>query len=138
LFMSIREYEHDLIYVGKRIRLIRLSQNKSIRKFAKELNVSQGTLCEIENGKAAPSYKVLYLMGKKYGINLNWLVNGDGEMMVSSDRREDADGKFELLMKMKKYRYLISVLEELDRSYLGEMLDTLHTLLETLRKIPRE
>ncbi|RKY46981.1 MAG: hypothetical protein DRP88_05440, partial [Candidatus Neomarinimicrobiota bacterium] len=85
-----------------------------------------------------PSYKVLYLMGKKYGINLNWLVNGDGEMMVSSDRQEDADERFELLVKMKKYRYLISVLEELDRSHLGKVLDTLHTLLETLRKIPRE
>lgn len=93
----------------------------------------QGNLCEIENGKAVTSYKVLYLIKKKYDVNLNWLVNGRGDVIVSGARQGGDNDKFELLAKIKEYRQLINALENFHKERFEESFDTLFMLFEILK-----
>lgn len=57
-------------------------------KFAKLIGISPSYLSEVINFKSGPSYGLLFGIAKEFpGINLNWLLTGDGEII-----REDEKG----------------------------------------------
>ena len=56
-------------------------------QLAKELNLSQTSISRILGGDTLPSSKVLIPLAKKYPkINLTWLLIGEGEMFISSNK----------------------------------------------------
>lgn len=73
-----------------RIRLIREVLNVSQTTFAAELDIPRTTLINYEKGISLPSDLLLKLK-EKWGINIDWLLTGEGEMFLPGrDPREKA------------------------------------------------
>jgi transcriptional regulator with XRE-family HTH domain len=104
---------NNLHSVGERLRSIRKQHKLTQTEFAQSLEISQGTLSEIESGKATPSFDVLVLLADKYLVDMNWLVlNRRAELHVGLQNDE--------LSLLGNYRNLEDVAKEelLDYSWL--------------------
>jgi transcriptional regulator with XRE-family HTH domain len=64
--------------VGERFKLFRLDKKKAQHVLASELQIHQSTITNIERGTTFPKVNYLNYFYEKYGLNLNWLVSGDG------------------------------------------------------------
>ena len=71
--------------IGNRVRYIRDSLSQP--KFAKEIGVTRNTVSGYENNNIIPSGKALLQMHKKFGININWLLSGEGEPHINRSIR---------------------------------------------------
>jgi transcriptional regulator with XRE-family HTH domain len=67
--------------IGLRFKQFRESINKSQDKLAKELQVRQVIISEIETGKTFPALNLQYYLNNQYHLNINWLIQGSGEMI---------------------------------------------------------
>ncbi len=74
--------------IGKRFKKFRESIGKSQTQLAKELNLYQSTITNIEVGKTFPNIKYLQYFFLTYGLNANWLMNNSGEMIITSEERD--------------------------------------------------
>lgn len=55
-------------------------------KFAEIIGVSPSYLSEVINLKSGPSYNLIFGIAKEFpGINLNWLLTGEGEIIEADD-----------------------------------------------------
>jgi len=68
--------------IGNRIRELRLMLNRSLRDFSKDVGVSIGLLSELENGRRAPSPRVVAVIALKCSASEHWLLTGEGPMFV--------------------------------------------------------
>ncbi len=86
--------------LGNRIRIIRgyLGQIE----FAKELGIKRNTASAYENNSITPSGKVLLKLYKKFNVNINWLLSGEGDPYL----------KIELENKIEKMESRIKTLEK--------------------------
>jgi len=62
--------------VGKRIKDIRARQGLNQKDFCKIINLSQGRLSEIEQGKNYPSFETLRSIKENFDVSLDWLITG--------------------------------------------------------------
>lgn len=74
--------------VGGRLRIFREAQGYTIVKFAKILEISHGSLSDIENNKTKPSSTPISNLVQYTDINIYWLFAGEGEMF----RKEGLEG----------------------------------------------
>jgi len=51
------------------------------KQFAMELNISDGHFSDIRHGNRKLSRKIMQAIYLQFGINKNWLLTGDGEML---------------------------------------------------------
>ena len=71
--------------LGERLKQARKALNLSQEKMAKELGTSAGYISEIESGKKkSPGSEFLASLLGRFNLNINWLLNGEGEMFVLS------------------------------------------------------
>lgn len=70
--------------VGSRLKLLRDNAMLNQGSFADSLGLKQGSLSDIERGKAYPSVDVLIKIKSIYNVNLDWLISGKGDMFISS------------------------------------------------------
>ncbi len=117
--------------IGFRLRTVRdvLKYNQS--EFAKILDISRPFLSLCETGSNKPSFEILLHLNQ-LGINLNWLLTGEGEMMDHSSKFQRIDDPelaelVELSNNIKQVRR--AVLSELDRIKVvfKEIIDTYRT-----------
>jgi transcriptional regulator with XRE-family HTH domain len=73
--------------LGWRFKQIRLAQNLTQQAFAKALGIAQGFLSEIEQDKRMPGGDVFLSVSRYFGINLNWLLTGSGEMFLDESKK---------------------------------------------------
>ncbi|MHC4748214.1 MAG: helix-turn-helix domain-containing protein [Planctomycetota bacterium] len=66
--------------VGGRLRIFQKAQCYTIVKFAKILEISHGSLSDIENNKTKPSSTPISNLVQYTDINIYWLFAGEGEM----------------------------------------------------------
>ncbi|MCP5108312.1 MAG: helix-turn-helix transcriptional regulator [bacterium] len=109
--------------IGVRFRQFREQIGKVQSRLSAELNVSQSTIANIENGSAFPNHVYLFYLYHRYRLNVNWLLTGDGEMLRKALKKEYV----ELLNQMEvpavrqqimaKLVELKSVLKEEIRAY---------------------
>ena len=72
--------------IKDRIRMIMEREKVPPKVFAKTIGVQQSTLSHILNGRNKPSLDVIMKVHQKYDyVNLEWLLYGKGEMMVSEE-----------------------------------------------------
>ena len=72
--------------IKDRIRMIMEREKVPPKVFAKTIGVQQSTLSHILNGRNKPSLEVVMKVHQKYDyVNLEWLLYGKGEMMVSEE-----------------------------------------------------
>jgi transcriptional regulator with XRE-family HTH domain len=68
--------------VGIRFKAFRIDQKKAQHVLATELKVHQSTITNIEHGTTFPKISYLFYFYETYGLNINWLITGDGEMYL--------------------------------------------------------
>jgi transcriptional regulator with XRE-family HTH domain len=88
--------------IGLRFKQFRQFINKSQAKLAKELQVRQVIISEIETGKTFPGLNLQYYLNGQYNLNLNWLVRGSGEMIVSPAKKFKYADLHQLLSQIDK------------------------------------
>jgi SOS-response transcriptional repressor LexA len=70
--------------IAKRINKIRTENNLNQGQMAEALGTSQALISMYLKGTRMPGSEVLESIARKYNVNLNWLLTGDGDMYVSS------------------------------------------------------
>ena len=68
--------------IAERIKKVRKGLNLSQQEFAESLELSQGVISSIENGRRNVSRNVLESLGLKHRINATWVLTGEGEMFL--------------------------------------------------------
>jgi len=63
--------------IGDRIKFIRGSLSKI--EFAGTLGTTRNTFLNYETNKALPDFERLQIMHKKFKVNINWLLAGEGK-----------------------------------------------------------
>jgi len=58
---------------------------------AKELDIPQPTVSDMENGKLDISKKTIKKLVSRYGVNANWLLTGEGEMFLGGEPEDKDD-----------------------------------------------
>lgn len=74
--------------VNERIKILRKSKNLTLEKFGNNLGVKKSAISKIENGENGVTDQMVKLMVKEFGVNENWLRNGEGEMFPEFDRAD--------------------------------------------------
>lgn len=67
-----------------RVELLRMT----LEQFGDGINVKKGTLSPIENGKNRVTDKMRTLICEKYNVSEKWLLNGEGEPLLPTDRSQ--------------------------------------------------
>jgi transcriptional regulator with XRE-family HTH domain len=68
--------------IGNQIKKIREFFDLSQVNFARELGITQAHVSKIEHGLEKPSEQLLLALSWRYGIRKEWIVYGDGAMML--------------------------------------------------------
>lgn len=72
---------------GLRFILFRKALNKSREELSKELKTSPEEIEAIENGTLTPKINLLHYLYINYGLNLNWIICGNGDMFIDDRPR---------------------------------------------------
>ena len=70
----------ELQAFGRRVRSIREHLHLQQNEFAAGLEFSEGYLCQIEKGKANPTYEFFYKLALKYNVSMDYLFYGKGDL----------------------------------------------------------
>ncbi|WP_052702410.1 helix-turn-helix transcriptional regulator [Marinomonas sp. S3726] len=93
--------------IGDRVKKVRGDLNQ--REFAQRLTVSNGSVSQIEQGKAIPSGDFLLKLNKEFEVDITWVLTGLGlspelrhnlELMTKVTAEVDPDGNGSLTNKM--------------------------------------
>ena len=101
---------------GKRFRQFRESINKTQNQLAKELNVYQSTITNIEVGKTFPNIKYLVHFHETYNLNPTWLMTGQGDVFVRIEERISAAASLlpcHVPKKSPKYESYVELMEHM-------------------------
>lgn len=71
--------------VGKRLKHWRNASRLLLLEVAIQIQVSQGSLSDLENDKSLPSGRTLTGLCKKTDLDLHWLLTGEGSMVRKED-----------------------------------------------------
>ena len=67
--------------IGDRIKQIRTSEGLTQKDFAKRILVSPSYISGVEHGNEVPNEKFMKLVSLEFGISLDWICKGKGEML---------------------------------------------------------
>ena len=70
--------------IAEQLRHIRREKGLTQQQFASELEVSTATIASVENGSRDMPKNLMKSLVKKFGIDANWLLTGEGEMFSTS------------------------------------------------------
>lgn len=76
------------MFIGERIRELRLEKDLLQRELAAKIHVAANTLCQFESGKANPSYEVLLSLADFFEVSTDYLLGREddfGNVTVKSD-----------------------------------------------------
>ncbi len=71
--------------IYQRLIVMRKKLKLSQTELAKALNCSQPNISDYEKGKIALPISALSIISRTYNINMEWLVNGEGEMFKQNN-----------------------------------------------------
>ncbi|WP_455476468.1 helix-turn-helix domain-containing protein [Bartonella sp. B17] len=115
--MARPETEAKTIF-GKRLRYVRLALGDPSREaLAKSFSMTKNSIAFYERGEREPNLSVLQTYRTLYGVNINWLLTGQGKMFDN----EYTQGDFDWNYFIKKIEGLEEILvnsnrnEELDK-----------------------
>ena len=69
--------------VGQRIKIVIEKNNLTQKEFAASIGIRQNQMSLIINNKGELQHKSLACIVSKFGININWLITGDGPIYVT-------------------------------------------------------
>ncbi|MDD1648739.1 MAG: helix-turn-helix domain-containing protein [Methanomicrobiales archaeon] len=77
--------EELLKEIGRRLREVRDTLKISLEDMKKLSRVSRGYISEFERGKRLPASRYLYFLIKTYGIDINYIYTGKGQLFTQPD-----------------------------------------------------
>lgn len=107
--------------MNERLKILRRELGIKQGEFAKKINLNQGTLSDIENGKGNLTERNIKLVCLTFNVNEQWFRTGEGEMFTPepSDTEEiELLGVFRKLSKGSR-KLIVDVTKgvaEIDRS----------------------
>ena len=96
--------------IGARIKQIRIYYGLKQEDFCQEIGVTQGHYSKLEAGRNEPTHTFLLAMKARFGVNPDWILTGEGEMLLSPEKYL-TEG-IELLGEQKISKGLVKVLED--------------------------
>ena len=69
--------------MNERIKQLRKERGVSQKEFAERLNVNQATVSCWEKGTRQPTRATLAIISQEFGVNVDWLMNGTGELKAT-------------------------------------------------------
>lgn len=66
--------------MNERIKALRKALNLNQTEFAERIGLKQSAIAGYETGTRTPIDAILNSIAKEYGVNIDWLKNGDGDM----------------------------------------------------------
>lgn len=70
---------------GKRLKTFRVSRGITLAELAEQTGLSPAMLSETEAGKNKPSPNLMLAMHRIFGLNIHWLLTGEGESLVKQN-----------------------------------------------------
>ncbi len=128
------EYKTLQKEIGKRFQKLRESWGDNIYNFSVKFEIPEQNLKNIEDGVEDINDILKYHLYKK-GVNLNWLITGDGEIFYKLATIEQALVHLEQYMSRKD---LIKALETNDNYYellITQQIKPTASQLKTLKKL---
>ncbi len=77
--------------MNNRIKLIRSELNLTQQQFAERIGINRSTVANIESGKKQPSRLILVAICHEYGVNKDWLFNGNGNIFLCEPNIAEAE-----------------------------------------------
>lgn len=62
--------------ICERFRKVRTDNRITQKEFAEILQVSESTIKQVERGASAPTYDVLRLLKRKFGVSYDFMIDG--------------------------------------------------------------
>ncbi|WP_273755092.1 helix-turn-helix transcriptional regulator [Bartonella sp. MM73XJBT.G] len=110
--MARPETESKTIF-GKRLRYVRLALGDPSREtLAKSFSMTKNSIAFYERGEREPNLSVLQTYRTLYGVNINWLLTGQGKMFDTEYTKGDFDWNYFI----KKIEGLEETLTKCDRN----------------------
>ncbi|QEE09535.1 helix-turn-helix transcriptional regulator [Bartonella kosoyi] len=110
--MARPETESKTIF-GKRLRYVRLALGDPSREtLAKSFSMTKNSIAFYERGEREPNLSVLQTYRTLYGVNINWLLTGQGKMFDAEYTKGDFDWNYFI----KKIEGLEETLANSDRN----------------------
>lgn len=75
---------------GLRIKKVRQLLSKSQQELADELNITKQAISNIETGKSAAGLNLLSKLLIDYGVNLNYIIGGVGNIFLKDEKVSDS------------------------------------------------
>lgn len=83
--------------MGDRLRQLRKHLGMNQIDFAESLGLKQGSYSDLERGKSGLSNHVKMLLSEKYNVNIDWLVNGEGNMFTGEPKEVNSSSNIIIL-----------------------------------------
>ena len=84
--MSRKISTNSKVQFGKRLKKLRLVKGLKQKEFANSIGITVSYLSQIENGEKGMSLDTLSLLSVKFGVNIDWLITGEGPMFREEER----------------------------------------------------
>lgn len=105
--------------MNERVRILRKTLKMTLESFGARIGIKKSSLSQIENGVNNLTEQNILLICREFGVNEEWLRNGEGEMFSQMDRQEQIAKLTADLFKGEKNSFkerLILALAGLDES----------------------
>lgn len=83
--------------VGDRLRQLRRHLGVNQCDFAESIGLKQGSYSDIERGRSGLSNHVKMSLSEKYNVNIDWLVNGEGDMFTGEPKEVNSSSNIIIL-----------------------------------------
>ena len=108
------------MYLGKRIKEAREFLKIGQKEFAEKIGIIYQTLSKYERNEIKPTTEILTKLAEIHGININWLLTGNGDMFIREEKKSNtkADEIIEAYKKLpeekQKYYYFKIIADSLE------------------------
>ena len=124
----------------ERVRDLRLRLKLTMEEFGKRLGIQKSAVSKIENGSVSLTDQNRIAICREFGVNEEWLRNGDGEPFAEVSRDEQSEKMVNEIMRDKpesfKRRY-ISALAALDESGWAALEKFVDSIIEVNNEKPQ-
>lgn len=105
--------------IGTRVKKVRLRKGISQEQFGEIIGIKKAAVSKIENGENSLSKGNLLAICRRFNVNKEWLINGNGEMFTPKSKEDEIRNFFENAISSdsdiaKIQRKFISTLVSLD------------------------
>lgn len=72
--------------IGLRLKQVRKLLNKSQEEIANELGLTKQAISNIEHSKSSPNIAFLHKLLIDYGVNINFIISGQGSILIKDEK----------------------------------------------------